>query len=206
MENRRDICKKVFAVIRSVRYAFRKGVSDMAMRNGTRRSSMAGRLILSLGLSALFATGCYEVSQEVILASEAVAVNGLPGSYTKDDQQTRETISAIPFSNDYRFQRFESPDEKKPTSGYLRAVPLRDNIYIVQIKNDDEPGYVLDFYRFSLGEGYRHLKPNEDQAKQLARQFGVELLWDDSFGEHQLNGSRENILRFLYAHRGVDLQ
>ena len=51
----------------------------------------------------LTAAGCYETDVEVIDASSAVAVNGVPGTYNVESGGTM-TISAVPHSNDYRFR------------------------------------------------------------------------------------------------------
>ena len=153
----------------------------------------------------LTAAGCYETDVEVIDASSAVAVNGVPGTYTKEAGGTM-TISAVPHSNDYRFR--DVSKDNKVSTGYFRMVPLRDDIYIVQAKYDDESGYCLTFYRFfvdSSGAHYRPISPDVDDERlfQLAKQYNVILEEDPiTFGLY-LEGTRTNIMAFLRAHAGL---
>lgn len=159
---------------------------------------------LLIGLLLLLAgAGCYEVNQEIIMATQAVSVYELPGYYTSANYKT--TITAVPNSNDYRFQ--ETDKKNKTSSGYLRLVPLRDNIYIVQAKYDDESSYYLMFYRFTVdssGKHYMPLEANPEQVTQLAKQYNVTYDEDEMMGD-MVSGSRENIMNFLYAHKNLNL-
>jgi len=160
--------------------------------------------LLTSVLLLLVNAGCYEVGQEIIFASAAKAVYGLPGYYTSANYRT--TITAVPNSNDYRFQ--ETDNKNKTSSGYLRLVPLRDNIYIVQAKYDDESSYFLLFYRFTVNadgsKNYMPLQANPDQVTQLAKQYNVTYDIDEMLGD-MVSGSRENIMNFLYAHKNLNL-
>lgn len=175
-------------------------------RRQNRKASLRlfGRTVLVLGILVLLTVGCYEVSQEVIMAGNAVSVYGLPGYYTSANYRT--TITAVPNSNDYRFQ--ETDQKNKASSGYLRLVPLRDNIYIVQAKYDDESSYYLMFYRFTVNadgsKNYMPLQANPDQVTQLAKQHNVTYDIDEMLGDF-VSGSRENIMNFLYAHKNLNL-
>jgi hypothetical protein len=169
----------------------------------------AGLVLLAVVIFAV--AGCYETDFEVIDASSAVAVNGAPGNYTLDEGGSL-TISAVPNSNDYRFRRvFKDGSGSK---GYLRAVPLKGDIYIVQAKYDDDPGYYLGFYEFTIdssGSHYRPMEPDVDEKRlgQLAQQYGVKLdfgRFDPVFGfplTPALSGTRSNIMAFLRAHASL---
>lgn len=149
----------------------------------------------------LTAAGCYETDFEVVDAFSAVAVNGLAGSYTPDAGGSL-TISAVPDSNDYRFR--EVSKDNQVSTGYIRMVPLKGDIYIVQVKYDDEEGYILVFYQFTIdstGAHYKLMFPDVDDSRleQLAKQHGVTLDLDFMY----LDGTRSNIMAFLRAHASL---
>ena len=164
--------------------------------------------VVLLAVLAIFASGCYEVEQEVIRATEAVSIYGLPGTYTGSGPNEKTTISAVPNSNDYRFQWVT---KNKVSSGYFRAIPLRGNIYIVQVKYDNESVYYLMFYKFtSDASGKKNFTPLrvDDPVYDLAQQYGVKIdigEYGDVFGGIQLVGSRSDIIAFLRAHRNLSL-
>jgi hypothetical protein len=169
----------------------------------------AGLVLLAAVI--LFATGCYETAFEVIDASSAVAVYGAPGNYTLDGGGSL-TISAVPNSHDYRFRRvFKDGSDSK---GYLRAIPLQGDIYIVQAKYDDQSFYYLAFYEFTIdsnGSHYKQMEPNVDEERlgQLAQQYDVKIdfdRFDPVFGlplTPALSGTRSNIMAFLRAHASL---
>ena len=161
-------------------------------------------LVLLTGI-ILFAAGCYETDVEIISASSAVSVYGLPGTYNKEKGGTM-IISAVPLSNDYRFR--DVGKDNKASTGYLRAVPLQGNIYIVQAKYDDDPVYYLGFYQFIYDSSGAHYKPMEPTASekdfdQLAKQYGVTIDWDTFDFVPYLKGSSGNIMAFLRAHASL---
>jgi len=150
-------------------------------------------------------SACYVTDREIIVASDAVAVDGLAGKF--HDKGTELTVTAVPYSNDFRFQ---SVDKKGNSStGYLRAVPLRDRIYLVQAKYDDQPEYYLVFYEFirsSQRVEFERLDANasDEELVNLAQQHGVKLIFDEfsfEFGIEIDSGTREGIVSFLKSHR-----
>jgi len=146
----------------------------------------------------MLAAGCYEVDQEVILASEAIAIPGLPGTYEDRDDPTKSTVvSNVPDSNDYRFKSGSD-------SGYLRAVPLRDDIYIVQVKYDDDRVYYLLFCRYAAGPGggfqFLEVAASPEQIDVLAREHGVQIDTDAVMMVDTVDGPRDAILSFMRAH------
>lgn len=161
--------------------------------------------LVLLAIIILVAAGCYETDVEIISASSAVSVYGLPGTYNKEKGGTM-IISAVPLSNDYRFR--DVGKDNKASTGYLRAVPLQGNIYIVQAKYDDDPVYYLGFYQFiydSSGAHYKPMEPtvSEKSLDQLARQYGVTIDWDTLDFVPYLKGSAGNIMAFLRAHASL---
>jgi hypothetical protein len=156
-------------------------------------------------LLALFSSGCYTIDQEIIGAQDATYVYNLPGPYSDINYPDQKTIiSAVPDSNDYRFKRIT---KEKTSAGYIRAIPLRDDIYIVQFKFDDEDVYYIDFYQFTSDKYYFPFEVSDyDALGALATQYNVTLDFDDVFGENYLSGSRENILNFLKAHSGLNME
>lgn len=158
-----------------------------------------------LFLLALFSSGCYTLEQEIIGAQDATYVYNLPGSYSDINYPEQKTIiSAVPDSNDYRFKRIT---KEKTSTGHLRAIPLRGDIYIVQFKFDDEDVYYIDFYQFTSDRYYFPFEVSDyDALGALAVQYNVTLDFDDVFGENYLSGGRENILAFLKAHSGLSME
>jgi hypothetical protein len=168
-------------------------------------SLLAAAGILLLAGIILAVSGCYETDVEIISASSAVSVYGLPGTYNKEKGGTM-IIFAVPLSNDYRFR--DVSKDNKASTGYLRAVPLQGNIYIVQAKYDDDPVYYLGFYQFIYDSSGAHYKPMEPTASeksldQLAKQYGVTIDWETFDFVPYLKGSPDSILGFLRAHASL---
>jgi hypothetical protein len=112
----------------------------------------------------------------------------------------------VPLSNDYRFR--DVSKDNKASTGYIRAVLLQGNIYIVQAKYDDDPVYYLGFYQFiydSSGAHYKPMEPTveEKRVDQLAKQYGVTIDWDSYDFVPFLNDSGSNIMAFLRAHASL---
>jgi hypothetical protein len=115
-------------------------------------------------------------------------------------------ISAVPLSNAYRFR--DVGKDNKASTGYLRAVPLQGNIYIVQARYDNDPVYYLGFYQFRYDSSGAHYKPVEPTASeqsldQLAKHYGVAIDWDTFDFVPYLKGSPGNIMAFLRAHASL---
>lgn len=162
----------------------------------------AGLFLLSL---VPLIGGCYQTDSEIIRASDAISLPALAGTYTHPQSGTT-TISTVPLSRDYRFRRVSK--KNTVSTGYLRAVRLRGDIYIVQVKFDNEPGYLLTFFRFtanSTGKEFIGMEANVpwERLEQLAKGHRAVLI-DDGFGL-SLKGKRGDIMSFLLAHRTLPL-
>jgi hypothetical protein len=169
--------------------------------NGIHKTILYSARVVLVAAAILTAAGCYETYVEVIDASSAVAVFDAPGHYTYD-AGGGVTISAVPDSNDYRFR--EVSKDNDVSTGYLRAVPLQGDIYIVQAKYDEDEVYYLAFYQFTSDRRFKPMEPKVDDKKldQLAQQYGVTIDRDFDLVPY-LNGSRSTIMAFLLGHASL---
>ena len=88
---------------------------------GLRIRRLRARLVLALAIGALVA-GCYETNQEIITIDRAVAIANLTGEY-EDWEGYITTISAVPYSNEYRF--VETSSEGQSSYGTMRVIPIQ---------------------------------------------------------------------------------
>jgi hypothetical protein len=169
--------------------------------SGAHKTILYSAGIMLMAAAILTAAGCYETYVEVIDASSAVAVFDAPGHYTYD-AGGGVTISAVPNSNDYRFR--EVSKDNDVSTGYLRAVPLQGDIYIVQAKYDDDEVYYLTFYQFTSDRRFKPMESHVDDKKldQLAQQYGVKIDRDFDLVPY-LSGSRSSIKAFLLGHASL---
>lgn len=170
------------------------------------KKAIKGSALLAGVLLLLVNAGCYEVDQEIIFASSAMAVYGLPGDYTSAEYKTN--IAVVPSSNDYRFREINK--EGKASTGYLRAVLLRDNVYAVQVKYDNETVYYVLFYSFTVNsDGSKNYVPLEPAdyplVYKMAPQYGVDIEMDEFAFTDILKGKRADIMNFIYAHKNLTL-
>jgi hypothetical protein len=150
-------------------------------------------------------SGCYETDHEVISKKDAQAVGNLPGHYPCKTDATGKCwtdIKAVKGCHDYRFKT--SAGE----SGIVRALFLMGDCFIVQIKLDDKPYYLLDFYKFDEGnpsQGFSRVTHLHDA--ELARKCNVtfEENGHQNTGANYLAGSAKNIKKFLLAHDREDI-
>ncbi|MDD5195720.1 MAG: hypothetical protein PHQ96_08635 [Candidatus Omnitrophica bacterium] len=151
-----------------------------------------------LAFLCLFSSGCYDAKKEVISASEAVKIEGLPKTYWT------YAITPVTNGNDYRFL---SPAEKNSPaeSGYLRAVPLKDNIYIVQVKYDNYQNYILMFFKLISAASGKEIRMAFPDTAIEASQYGVSTEVNNFYGT-TLVGNRKNIMAFLRAYAKVNFK
>jgi hypothetical protein len=148
---------------RSYLMSFRnRGVRNLILR-------FTGLMLLTAVILAF--AGCYETDVEVINASSAVAVYGVPGNYTFEKGGTL-TISTVPDSNDYRFR--EVSKDNKVSTGYLRIVPLRGDIYIVQARYDNESVYYLAFYQFTSDRRFKPMDVTAEEKRSINLPASIE--------------------------------
>lgn len=177
------------------------------------RTGWSGFMVLAvLAALALSISGCYVSDQEIITANDAVSIYNLtrPFNYlSPTNPNDKSTISPTPGSHDYRFQR---AFEGKVENGYLRAINIKDDIYAIQLKSDNDPTYYIVFYRLYLKDGglaYSEVDvPLESlgAVDELAEQYEVEQDTAGSSLDTTLEGSRENILKFLHALKALPFE
>jgi tetratricopeptide (TPR) repeat protein len=140
--------------------------------------------------------GCYNVKDEIISAQQAVKISDLPTTYMT------YSITPVTGSNDYRF--INTPGNNAPQeSGYARAVLLKNNIYIVQIKYDNDAKYVMMFLKVNNGAGGVELTTVFPEVKVDPSRYNVRIETAGYF-DTKLIGRRENIMAFLKAHAGAN--
>ena len=138
----------LYLIIRLIIYTAKKGLKKFTP------------LCLLIFIS-FFIAGCYEVQEEIISASQAVRIEGLPEIYYT------YTLSARTGSNDYHFAKPAEKDSPAE-SGYARALPLKDNIYILQLKFDNYKNYLIMFTKL--------INNAEGKGKELRMVFPKEVI------------------------------
>jgi hypothetical protein len=126
--------------------------------------------------------------------------------YTLDhatmDKGGKMYFSRVSFSHDYRFrdESKDSADEPNKT-GTFRVMRIKDDIYAVQARYDNEDNYDIVFYRITSNH-FEVVQPSSKEAVQaLARRYSVKLDDDDD-----LSGDRSDMLNFLKAHKELDFE
>lgn len=164
---------------------------------GVRRCLRVFTFLCLLGLMCFISAGCTYVKHEVISSSEAVRVKGLPQDYEG------YTITAVGGCNDYHFTKPAEKDSPAE-SGYARAVLLKDNIYIVQIKYDNYPDYIIMLLKFTDDASGKSLDMVFSDTDLDPSQYGVSLKVNGFYGA-TLIGSRKNIMALLKAYAKTNL-
>lgn len=177
---------------------------------GRARSIQVHRWAKLVGLAVLVMLvttvgGCFYTAQEIIPARNAVSIPGLAGTWVRGQSKTPEiVVSEVPGSKDYRYEKGSGD---YASSGYFRLLPLKDDIYIVQAKDDKGPDYTLLFYRIRKtndGMDYAEVDANDANAQsELAKSYHVQMDFDGEAMSTTLVGSRENILNFMMAHKNL---
>ena len=134
------------------------------------------KAVLMILFVVLRLTGCYEVKQEVIPASLGEVI---PYSC---DQVDFDSGGKILFSrplvnNDYRFREISYSGSERP--GSFRALRIKDNIYAIQARYNDDPHYQILFYLITT-ERFQVVDVTKDtDLKIFASLFGVEYRGDE---------------------------
>ena len=131
------------------------------------------------------------------MASQAVRIEGL----SKITQPTY-TLVAVPGCNDYRFN-WTVEEGSPPELGYARAILLKEDIYIVQLKYDNYPNYFIMFLKVTEGPGGKNFKMMFPKSNIKPSDYSLGLKLDNMLGM-TLIGSRRNIMKFLKAHADSD--
>ena len=146
-------------------------------------------------------SGCYNIEREVIPASLGIKTPFAYDSLIFDQGGTAD-LSHDPYNNDYRF-RTVFDDGKEIDTGTFRAMHIRDDIYVLQVKYDDEPDYYLVFYKIT-SERVDPMEPDDYSAVDaLAEKHNVTVDYDYTTF---IGGNAENILAFLKDHRQLSFK
>ena len=141
---------------------------------------------------ALAVAGCYEVDQEIIPPQLGAPVPYIYDSIDWDEGGATE-LSPVAFSNDKRFR--DVGKDGDVSTGTLRAIHIRDNIYALQTDYDDEPCCYIVFYRID-SESLQGVDPIGD-VDALAARHGVTI---EIYDLDYLDGTPDAILAFIRAH------
>ena len=148
-------------------------------------------------LSILLAVaGCYEVEQEVIPVSQGIRAP-IESPITWDDGG-ETSFSYVETTRDYRFR------DRDDETGSARAIHIRDDIYLLQVRYDNESVYGLFFFQVTPTRIDLVLPVGD--VESLAVRHNVDMEEDYIYVEYILSGSSENILSFLRAHAQFEFQ
>ena len=159
---------------------------------------LRGWMGVVLLLSLVFLAGCYETDQEIILMSDAKEVPGLLGEYHNDPGTIFTQVTLVPGTCDYHYIQRNQKGETTST-GTLRAIHLRGDIYLFQEHDSGQSEWTLFFAQFTIGRDFTKLEVAEE-VTALAQRMGVSVSRGDS-----IKGDRRKILAFLLAHKDVRL-
>ena len=148
---------------------------------------------------ALAVAGCYGVDHEIIPAPLGVPVPYIYDSVEWDEGGTTE-LSPVAYSNDKRFR--DVGKDGGVSTGTLRALHIRDDVYAVQADYDDEPCCYIVFYRIGP-EDVQGVWPTGD-VDALAARHGVTLEFDEV--SDYLVGEAGTLLAFIRAHAELDFE
>ena len=155
-----------------------------------------GLLVVALSLG-----GCYEVPQEIIPASLGEIIPNAP------DQADFEDGGKLIFkrsaaNNDYHFRDVSASGSER--HGSLRAIRIKDNIWAVQARYDDESSYQILFYSISSGRIRGTDVVDTTDLKTFASLYGVKYSGEEF--TKGFSGKPEKILAMLRGMRGVDFE
>lgn len=144
----------------------------------------------------LVLAGCYETNQSVIPGSRGIRVPiESPISW---DEGGQTTFSYVAATQDYRFR------DDNGATGSARAIHIRDDIYLLQVRYDDEAVYGLFF--FQITSTRIDLVGPVGDVVALAARHGVELEEDFLDVEYIIYGPPQNVLAFLEDHARFDFE
>jgi hypothetical protein len=143
--------------------------------------------------------GCYEVDREVIPVSAGVQLPMSSPIRWNNGAQADFTYS--PATRDYRFS--DRNNDGKVRTGSARAMPIRGNIYALQLHYDNVQGYELVFVQVTPSR-FDTMDP-VGNVQALADRFGVTLSEGIEF-EWRLEGEPGRMLAFLRAHSELQFE
>ncbi|MBM3504263.1 MAG: hypothetical protein FJX65_10355 [Alphaproteobacteria bacterium] len=149
---------------------------------------------------AFLAAACYETTFEAIPVSAGVAVPGLVGPLNSNDGASAQ-FTYVPATRDYRFS--DRSADGRVRNGTARAMPIRGNIYALQVLFDGHRTYEIYFFQWAdrrltwmMPRGYSELAETFDVTLDTSADMDIEL--------ERLDGDPEDVLEFLRAHRELE--
>ena len=140
--------------------------------------------------------GCYNIDKEVIPASLGIKTPYAHDNIVFNKGGTAD-LSHDPYNNDYRF-RTVFDEGKDIGTGTFRAMHIRDDIYVLQVKYDDERDYYAVFYKITA-DRVEPMDPEDYSAvDSLAKKHNVTIDYDYAT---YVSGNAEDLLAFLKDHR-----
>jgi hypothetical protein len=158
--------------------------------------------LLLLAVATLAIAGCpqYYSQQEVI---PQTAGDKLPFLDTVANYDSSTTLHLTPVagSNDVRFDAGqENSLSCEKGTGVFRFLQLKDDIYAVQQKCDDENSWSISFYRIHAHDFTEMELADSAKFYQLGQRYNVKMDTND-VGNLFLTGAQSDELAFLRAHK-----
>lgn len=156
------------------------------------------RLHILLIIHFLFLSGCYFADHEVISASMAIKT-----PYSHNEVVSEKVgilkLDTVTDNNDYRY--LMKYHDGSSETGTIRALHLRDNIYILQVKGDEEPDYEIGFFEITRDQ-YKEVLPVEYEEIDTIAYNNKVTIYSDAYTD-SLEGEPEGLLAFLLAHKNL---
>ncbi|MBM3504264.1 MAG: hypothetical protein FJX65_10360 [Alphaproteobacteria bacterium] len=150
-------------------------------------------------IAMLLVSACYEVGREVIPASAGVQIPEAISPITWNNGGSVQ-FSFVPATRDYRFS--ERSADGSVHNGSVRAMPVRDNIYALQVLYDGSRNYEIYFLQVTATR-VEWMSP-QGNLVELGRRYAVNFTEpenDEQWDMNRLEGNPANLLAFLRAHR-----
>ena len=151
-------------------------------------------LIAFLIFSAL--SGCYEVYQDTITSDMGVKIPLIEGTYNIPEGGTI-TVKSAYYRNDYIYSK--TAQNGTVESGKFRAIWIKDNIYAVQARPDNEDAYYILFYHINENSFSETDPEHSDEMTAIAQKYNVKVEIDDEMGADSFSGTANSIVQFLHA-------
>jgi hypothetical protein len=150
----------------------------------------------------LVLAACYESEREIIPVElgEKVPFRHDVLGWAGDEEGTHFALGAA--GNDVRFEHHR---EHEKTTGVLRALRVKDDIFAVQVRDDDAAYYTVLFYRIGPDAVTRVEVAAPAQVAALAARTGVRLT-DTGFSYQKLAGEPAAMLAFVRGHAGLEFR
>jgi len=177
------------------------GMASGAVTKCLRTKALRVSSVLLALLVALTFSACYEIPQEIIPATLGEIIPDAPDQADLDGGG-KIIFSRAAANNDYLFRDVSYSGSER--QGSLRAMRIKDSIYAVQARYDDESHYQIFFYSINSAQ----IRPTDvaksTDLKIFASLYGVEFKGDDF--TKGFSGKPGKILAMLRGMSEVDFE